>query len=65
MVGGCLQGCQFSDFRLISDFLTIQETGIKLNKYGQNMGKISIVPKDMHYSGKGFEHPSLNAVSEH
>ena len=26
----CSQGCQFSDFSLISDFLRIRETGIKL-----------------------------------
>ena len=35
-----IQGCQFSDFSLISDFLTIEETGIKLIKYGKNMDKI-------------------------
>ena len=41
-----LQGCQLSDFSLISDFFRIKETGIKLIKYGQNMDKISTVSKD-------------------
>ena len=37
--------CQFSDFSLISDFLRIKETGIKLIKYGKIMDKISTVSK--------------------
>ena len=30
---GMIQGCQFSDFSLISDFLRIKENDIKLIKY--------------------------------
>ena len=44
-VRGPEQGCKFSDLSLISDFLRIKETGIKLTKYVQNVGKISILPK--------------------
>ena len=49
------QGCQFSDFSLISDFFRIKETVIKLIKYGQNMDKISKVSKDMLDSGKRIQ----------
>ena len=59
------QGCQFSDFSLISDFLRIKLTGIKLIKYDQNMDKISIVSKDRLDNGKGLDNPSLNTVSKH
>ena len=65
-MGICLQqGCQFSDFSLISDFLRLKEIGIKLIKYGQNMDKISTVSKDMFDSGSGFDNPLLNTVSKH
>ena len=37
------QGCQFSDLSLISDFFRIKETGIKLNKCGQNMDNNGIL----------------------
>ena len=57
-----MQGCQFSDFSLISDFLRIRETGTKLIKYSQN---ISIVSKDRLDSVKGLDNPSLNTVSTH
>ena len=57
------QGCQFSDFSLISDFLRIKENGIKLIKYCLNMDKISVVSKDKLGSGKGLDNPSLNTVS--
>ena len=40
------QGCQFSDFNLISDFLRLKETSIQVIKYSQNMD-ILIVSKDM------------------
>ena len=60
-----VQGCQFSDFSLISDFLEIKESGIKLIKYGKNMDKISIVSKDRLDSGKGLDNPCLNTVSKH
>ena len=33
----------------------MKETDIKLTKYGQNMGIISKVPKDMINDGKVFE----------
>ena len=59
------QGCQFSDFSLISDFLRIKETCIKLIKYGQNMDNISIVSKDRPAIGKGLDNTSLNTVSTH
>ena len=67
-----IQGCHISDLSLVSDFLRIKETGTKLTKYGQNMGKSSIVPIDMlkRYGNdilsgpwQGFENSSLNAVS--
>ena len=65
-IGGMYtQGCQFSDFSLISDFLRIKETGIKLIKYVQNMDKISIVSKDRLDNGKGLDNLSLNTVSKH
>ena len=54
------QGCQFSDFSLISDFLRIKESGIELIKYSQN---ISTVSKDRLNNGKGLDNPSLNTVS--
>ena len=57
------QGCQFSDLSLISDFLRIKETDIKLIKYSQNMDKISIVSKDRLDNWKGLDNPSLNTVS--
>ena len=60
-----MQGCQFSDFSLISDFLRIKETGIKSIKYSQNMNKVSIVSKDRLDNGKGLNNPSLNTVSTH
>ena len=60
-----IERCQFSDFSLISDFLRIKETGIKLMKYCQNMEKISIVFKDRLDSGKGLDNPSLETVSKH
>ena len=59
------QGCQFSDFSLISDFLRIKETCIKLIKYGQNMDNISIVFKDRLAIGKGLDDTSLNTVYTH
>ena len=59
------QGCQFSDFSLISDFLRIKKSGIKLIKYSQNMDNISIVSKDRLDNGKGLDNPSLNTVSTH
>ena len=63
---GGLQGCQFSDLSLMSDFLKIKETVIKLMPvYGQNMDKISIVFKDRLDSGKGLDNPSLETVSKH
>ena len=62
---GKIEGCQFSDFSLISDFLRIKELGIKFLKYSQNMDKISIVSKDRLDSGKGLDNPSLNTVSTH
>ena len=52
-----LQGCQFSDFSLISDFLRIKETGIKLIKCGKNMDKILKVFKDRLDSGKRLDNP--------
>ena len=60
-----LQGCQFSDFSLISDFFRMKETAIKLIKYGQHMDKISIVSKDRLDSGKRLDNPSLDTVSKH
>ena len=56
------QGCQFSDFSLISDFLRIRETCITLSK---NMDNISIVSKDRLDDGKGLDNPSLRTVSTH
>ena len=62
----CLtQGCQFSDFSLISDFLRIKITSIKLIKCGQNIDTISIVSKDGLDSDKRLENPSLISVSKH
>ena len=61
----CVQGCQFSDFSLISDFLRIKESGIKLIKSSENMDTISIVFKDRLDSGKGLDNLSLNTVSNH
>ena len=49
------QGCQFSDFSLISDLLRIKESGIKLIKSSENMDTISIVFKDRLGSGKGLD----------
>ena len=43
----------------------MKETGIKLNNYGQNMDKISMVFKDRIDSGKRLDNPSLNTVSKH
>ena len=60
-----IQGCQFSDFSLISDFLRIKKSGIKLIKYGKNMDKISKVSKDRLDSGKRLDNPSLKTVSKH
>ena len=60
-----VQGCQFSDFSLISDFLRIKETGIQLIKYGQNIVKVLIVTEDRLDSGKGLDNPSLKTVSKH
>ena len=59
------QGCQFSDFSLISDFLRIKKSGIKLIKYSQNMDNISIISKDRLDNGKGLDNPSLNTASTH
>ena len=59
------QGCQFSDLSLISDFLRIKESGIKLIKYGKNMDKVLIVSKERLDSGKGLDNPSLKTVSKH
>ena len=59
------QGCQFSDFSLISDFFRIKETGIKLIKYGQNMEQTSLVSKDRLDNGKRLDNPSLNTISKH
>ena len=59
------QGCQFSDFSLISDCLRIKECGMKLIKYGKNMDKILIVSKDRLESGKRLNNPSLKTVSKH
>ena len=59
-----IEGCQFSDFSLISDFLRIGETGIKLIKYGQNIDQISIVSNYRLDSGNGLDKPSLNTVSK-
>ena len=56
------QGCQFSDFSLISDFLRRKGTGIKLIKFCQNRDKSSKVSKDRLNSGKGFAILSLNTV---
>ena len=58
------QGCQFSGLSLISDLLSIRETGIKLIKYGQNMDKGLIVTKDRLDSGNRFDNPSLTTVSK-
>ena len=52
--GAYIQGCQFSDFSLISDFFRIKETGIRFLKYSQNMYTISIVSKDRLDSDKGL-----------
>ena len=60
-----IQGCQFSDLSLISDFLRIKETGIKLIKYSKNMYKILKVFKDRLDSGKRLDNPSLKTVSNH
>ena len=60
-----MQGSQFSDFSLISDFLRIKVTGINLIKYSQNMDNISIVSKDRLDNDKGLGLPSLNTVSTH
>ena len=49
-----VQGCQFSDFSLISDFLRIKKTCIKLIKSGQNIDQFSIVSKDRLDNGKGL-----------
>ena len=59
------QGCQFSDFSLISDFLRIKKTCIKLIKSGQNIVKFSMVSKDRLDNGKGLDNPSLITVSIH
>ena len=59
------QGCQFSDFSLISDFLRKKECGMELIKYGKNMDKILIVSKDRLDSGKRLNNPSLKTVSKH
>ena len=56
-------GCQFSDLSLISDFLRIKESGIKIDS--QNMDNIAIVSKDRLDNGKGLDNPSLNTVSTH
>ena len=60
-----IQGCQFSDFSLISDFLRMKKTCIKLIKSGQNIDKFSIVSKDRLDNGKGLDNPSLITVSKH
>ena len=60
-----LQGCQFSDFSLISDFLRTMDSGIKLIKYGKNFNKISIVSKGRLDSDKRLDNPSLKTVSIH
>ena len=57
------QGCQFSDFSLISDFLRSKGTCTKLIKFGQNKDKSSRVSNDRHNSGKGFAILSLNTVA--
>ena len=59
------QGCQFSDFSLISDFFRIKECGMKLIKDGKIMDKILIVSKDRLDSGKGLDNPSLKTVYKH
>ena len=60
-----IQGCQFSDLSLISDFLRIKEFGMKLIKYGKSMDKILIVSKYRLDSGKRLNNPSLKTVSKH
>ena len=60
-----IRECKFSDFSLISDFLRINECGMKLTKYGKNMDRISIVSKERLDSVKGFNSPSLKIVSKH
>ena len=59
------QGCKFSDFSLISDFLRIKESGIKLIKCGKNMNKIFKVFKDRLDSDKRLNNSSLKTVSKH
>ena len=59
------QGCQFSDFSLISDFLRIKKTCIILIKSGQNINKFSIVSKGRLDNGKGLDNPSLITFSKH
>ena len=54
-----IQGCQFSDFSLISDFLRMKKTCIKLIKSGQNIDKFTIVSKGR------LDNPSLITVSKH
>ena len=61
----CIQGCQFSDFSLISDLLRKKEFGMKLIKYGKNMDKILIVPKYRLDSGKRLKNPYMKTVSKH
>ena len=62
---GMNQGCQFSDLSLISDFLRIKKTCLKLIKCGQKIDKILIISKDRLDFGKWLGNPSLITVSKH
>ena len=62
------QGCQFSDFSLISDFLRTAKTSIKIDQMWSKymyIYKISKVSKDRLDSDKWLENPCLNTVSKH
>ena len=61
---GFKQGCQFSDLSLISDFLRIKKTCIKLIIMWSNINKISIVSIDRLDSVKWLDNPSLIIVSK-
>ena len=55
--------CQFSDFSLISDFLRIKKTCIKLIKSGQNIDKFSIVSKGRLDNSKGLDNLGLQFLN--
>ena len=59
------QGCQFSDFSLISDFFENKGNRHTIDQIWSKHGQSQIVSRDRLESGKGLDNPALNTVSKH